>query len=255
VDEAVVGIQAVIFDAAGTLIRVREPVGETYARFAGQHGVALPPSRIEEAFQRVMTHARPDPERGESLAQAALRERDWWRARVRETFRAADGMARFDDFEGFFQALYAHYARAEVWELLPDAREMLEELAASGLRLAVVSNFDQRLRGILRGLGIHRYFGAVTLPADAGAAKPDRAIFEVCLKRLGIAPHRAVYVGDRAEEDVRAATGVGLHAVDVSGLATLAEIPARVRALPRAAAAPTQPARRLRPARAPQKLS
>jgi putative hydrolase of the HAD superfamily len=239
-------IQAVLFDAAGTLIRLREPVGETYARFARRWGVALPASRIEEAFARVMAQARPEPQPGEPLATAAAREEAWWSARVRETFRAADAEARFSDFGACFDALFAHYGSAAAWLLAPGTEEALDELAARGLRLAVVSNFDQRLRGLLQELGVHARFEALTLPADAGAAKPNRAIFEVALKRLGLAPHRAAYVGDRAEEDVAAAEGVGLHAVNVSGLATLAEIPARIAALAGAAAPSASPTRRRR---------
>lgn len=243
---AVAPIQAVLFDAAGTLIRLRDPVGETYVRFARPYGVALPASRVEEAFARVMAQARPDPRPGEPLAQAAARERTWWSARVRETFRAADAEARFADFDAFFASLFEHYATAAAWALAPGSEEALDELARRGLRLAVVSNFDQRLRRLLRELGIHERFETVTLPADAGAAKPDRTIFEVCLKRLGLPAHRAVYVGDRAEQDVRAAAGVGLHALDVSGLATLAEIPARIAALVGTTAPAASPAHRRR---------
>ena len=40
-----------LFDAAGTLIELREPVGETYARVARAHGVALSPDQLEATFR------------------------------------------------------------------------------------------------------------------------------------------------------------------------------------------------------------
>ena len=46
-----------LFDAAGTLIELREPVGETYARVARKHGLALPPDRLEAAFRVAFTTA------------------------------------------------------------------------------------------------------------------------------------------------------------------------------------------------------
>lgn len=224
-------IRAVVFDAMGTLLRLREPVGATYGRLAAAHGVELPSSRIEEAFGRVFAATRPDPKPGEPAWQAAARERARWREIVRQTFRAADGTARFADFDAFFDALWRHYAQAGAWQLMPGALEALDALAASGRELAILSNFDQRLRGILEGLGIHDRFRAVTLPADAGAAKPDRQIFHVCLKRLGLAGPQVVYVGDHAVQDVKASRAAGLRAIDVGGLATLAELPPQVEAL------------------------
>jgi len=218
-------ILAVLFDAVGTLILPRESIGETYARFARERGVALPAGRIDEAFTRVLAAAGPNLHPGLPLAEAAERERGWWRERVRETFRAADGMARFDDFEACFAALWHHYGSARAWRLAPGTRAGLETLAGRGLRLGVLSNFDQRLRGVLRQLELHAPFEVVTLPADAGAAKPERAIFDVCVKRLGLAPQRVLYVGDRAVEDVAAAKGAGLLALDVGTLPDLEALP------------------------------
>ena len=224
-------IQAVVFDAAGTLIRTRETVGETYHRAAARHGVEVPASRLDEAFGRVFAAAEPNVHPGETLLRSAELERAWWWEIVRGTFRAADGMVIFDDFEAYFDELWTFYGTTEAWELMPGAREALDALAERGLMLAVLSNFDQRLRPLLRGFDLHERFEAVTLPADAGAAKPERQIFDVCLKRLGIANHHGVYVGDQAEEDLRASKTAGLHPIDVGSLATLAELPARVEAL------------------------
>jgi putative hydrolase of the HAD superfamily len=224
-------IQAVLFDAAGTLIHLRESVGTSYARNAAEAGVSVPASRLDEAFARVIAAAPPNVHPGETVERAAALEREWWRQRVHETFRAADGMARFDDFDAFFQRLFEHFAAAEVWTLAEGAEACLEGLAERRVALAVLSNFDQRLRAILRQLGIHHVFDTVTLPADAGAAKPERQIFDVCLKRLGIPGHRAVYVGDRHEEDVLAAKSAGMNAIDVASLPDLGALPATIDAM------------------------
>ena len=221
-------ILAVVFDVVGTLLLPREAVGETYARLAREHGVALPPARLGDAFSRVFAAAKPNVHPGATLASAAERERDWWRDRVRETFRAADGMARFDDFDAFFARVFSHYAAAAAWRVLPGVEAGLDALAARGLRLGVLSNFDQRLRGLLPALGLHERFEVVTLPADAGAAKPEAAIFDVCLKRFGLAAPRVLYVGDRAVEDVAAARTAGLHALDVGSLPDLSALPAAI---------------------------
>jgi putative hydrolase of the HAD superfamily len=219
-------ILAVVFDAVGTLLLPREAVGDTYARLALAHGVAIPGGRLDEAFSRVLAAAPPNVHPGATAAVAAERERGWWRQRVRETFRAADQMARFDDFEAFFARLWAHYAEAAAWRLAAGARQCLDSLAARGLRLGVLSNFDQRLRRVLAGLGLAERFEVVTLPADAGAAKPAPAIFETCRARFGLAPPQLLYVGDHATLDVAAARAVGWLALDASALPDLAALPA-----------------------------
>jgi putative hydrolase of the HAD superfamily len=184
--------------------------------------VRLPAARLEDAFARVLATAPPNVHTG---PEAAERERAWWRARVRETFRAADGRARFDDFEACFAALWRHYASAAAWRLAPGAREGLAALATRGLALGVLSNFDQRLHAILRELGLAGCFASVVLPADAGAAKPERAIFAAALARLGVPAGRALYVGDRADEDVAGARAAGLFALDVATLPDLGALP------------------------------
>jgi putative hydrolase of the HAD superfamily len=217
-------LRAVLFDAAGPLIRLREPVGDTYARHALAHGARVPASRLEEAFARCLAAAEPMVFPGEPLARAEELERAWWRRLVDDCFRSADGSERPRDFDALFERLWEHYAGAEAWALAPGVPEVLIALRSRGLATGIVSNFDQRLRRVLRALEIHHLFHAVVLPAEVGAAKPDRAIFDAALKRLGLAGEQVAYVGDRAL-DFEASRAAGLRPVDARGLATLAELP------------------------------
>jgi putative hydrolase of the HAD superfamily len=150
---------------------------------------------------------------------------------VRETFLAADGTARLRDFDAYFAALWEHFARGTAWHAREGAHEALTALRVSGRALAIVSNFDQRLRSILRELDLHAFFAEIVLPADCGAAKPARLIFETCLARLGVAASASVYVGDHARLDVEAAHEAGMTPIDVAELASLADLPARLAAL------------------------
>jgi len=243
-------IRAVLFDAAGTLLLPREPVGETYARFARRYlagaaaagrafaapaasPAAVPSAaRLGEAFARVFesapANAHPDAPPGR---RAAL-ERGWWRARLRETFRAADQELRFEESPHFgpcADALWLHYASPRAWRVAAGAEQALAALRAGGLALAIVSNFDQRLHGLLRGLNLRGYFDAVVLPGETGAAKPSPAIFAHCLARLGISPRQALLVGDHPIRDLQAAQAAGLHALHIRHL------PAEVQRLTRSA--------------------
>jgi putative hydrolase of the HAD superfamily len=223
-----VRIRAVLFDATGTLIETAKPVGDTYAAFAREHGVRLSAARLGEAFARILRQAPPMLFPDAAPEEVAALERDWWRSRVRSTFLAADGTARFRDFEAFFAALHAHYAGADAWRARPGAREALRSLRASGLATGVVSNFDGRLPGILGGLDLAQLLDVVMLPGQARAAKPDPRIFALALARLGVAPSAALYVGDDPARDLAGARTAGLSAIDAKSLATLADLPARL---------------------------
>ena len=100
--------------------------------------------------------------------------------------------------------------------------------SAARIATAVVSNFDQRLRGILADLELAPLLDLIWLPSDAGVAKPDPAIFTSALRALGVTAERAVFVGDDAQRDLEGARSAGLRPVDVASLATLADLPALI---------------------------
>jgi putative hydrolase of the HAD superfamily len=220
-------LRAVLLDAAGTLIHPREAVGESYARIAREHGVDVPGWRVDDAFRRVLRAAPP------MLAADDDGERAWWRDIVRATFRAADQMQHFADFDACFAALFGHFARSDAWRVADDAPAALETLRRAGRRVAVASNFDHRLPALLRGLGLDRDLDLVWLPRDAGFAKPDPRFFLAACERLGVAPAEAVAVGDDPELDLETARRAGLRAIDVASLASLGALPAQIDALER----------------------
>jgi HAD superfamily hydrolase (TIGR01509 family) len=59
-------------------------------------------------------------------------------------------------------------------------------------------------------LGVAPLVDTIVTSAEAGAAKPDPAIFRLALERLRVQPERALHVGDEPldEEGARAA---GMH--------------------------------------------
>ena len=218
-------IRAVLFDATGTLISLREPVGEAYSRAAREHGAIISAWRLDDAFRRVFSQAPPmvfphaPPEERPAL------EREWWRQVVRSTFLAADSSRRVDDFDACFATLWARFSSPDAWQARPGARALLESLRGRGLKSAVVSNFDTRLPSILDGLGLGTLLDAVVLPAEAAAAKPDAAIFALALEKLGAEPAEAIFVGNDPARDLEGARRAGLRAVDVASLATLDALP------------------------------
>ena len=217
-------IRAVLFDAVGTVIQLREPVGETYARFARAHGVAAPPAALQAAFPRALRAMPPMVFPGLTAAEVREAERRWWRRVVWSVFNAAGAIARFADFEPCFGEIFAHFAGVGAWRCADGAGELLRTLRARGLRTGIVSNFDHRLPALLGALGLAPLLDAVVLPGDAGAAKPDPGIFALALERLAMRAAEAVYVGDDADDDIAGARRAGLRAIDVNAVGGLERI-------------------------------
>jgi putative hydrolase of the HAD superfamily len=105
--------------------------------------------------------------------------------------------------------LFERFAEPDLWQVYPDVTGAMRRWRDAGLRLAVVSNFDQRLQRLLSALGLAELIDVVVVSSAAGAAKPSARPFAIALERLQLAPHQAWHVGD-SPEDVAGARAAGL---------------------------------------------
>jgi putative hydrolase of the HAD superfamily len=207
---------AVFFDLVGTLIRATRPIGDQYADWARRHGAAAADSeRMGAAFRRAMREAPAMAFPGESLEAVARGEREWWRTLV-GTVVSDCGLERDlggERFEAFFRDLYGHFTTAEAWEIFPDALLTLARLRDSGRVVGLITNFDTRVYPVLDAVNLTDVLDSVTIPALAGAAKPDPAIFAHALRAHGIEPGLAVFVGDEPGDDYAGASAAGMRPV------------------------------------------
>jgi putative hydrolase of the HAD superfamily len=160
-------------------------------------------------------------------ARALLRAaRELAGAVAEDEFRAAYDAARQRQAGGLRAAIAARFgadraalsALAErYWEyppeaLHPDVRPALEALAPR-YRLGVVANQRAHVTHALRRDGLIDFFDVLALSEEVGAEKPDPRIFRHALDELGVAPRRAVHVGNRLDTDVRPARRLGIRTV------------------------------------------
>ncbi|MFF8262736.1 HAD family hydrolase [Streptomyces virginiae] len=98
---------------------------------------------------------------------------------------------------------------------------LVEELAAAGRRLGLLSNIPPELATHYE---THhswlRYFEVCGFSCRIGHAKPDPDAYAWCVRMLGVPPADVLFVDDR-EENVDAARAVGLHGALFTGLADL----------------------------------
>lgn len=202
---------ALLLDAAGTLLRPAEPVPRTYARFAARFGFAVDEGTVAERLPGVMSRARPLRAR-----------RPDWRPYWAEVVRVGTGC----DEPALLGALLDYFERADAWQVTPGAEDCVRAVAERGMKVAVVSNWDLRLRATLRSLGVLGWIDAAIISAEIGVEKPDAGIFHCACERLGVAPSSALHVGDDLGDDVQGARAAGCQALhwphDVGSFAALA---------------------------------
>jgi putative hydrolase of the HAD superfamily len=203
-------IKAVYFDAAGTLMKPVRRVGESYAAIAARHGMSVSPGDLSERFRGCFEGAPRLAFPDRAPAEIDRLERDWWKTLVAQVFAP---WGRFDNFDPFFDELFAYFAGASAWALYPEVLGTLSALKGRGLMLAVISNFDSRLVPILDGLGAGAWFADIFVSSRVGYAKPDWQIFAAALARHGLPAERALHVGDSETNDLRGAQNAGLTAL------------------------------------------
>jgi putative hydrolase of the HAD superfamily len=192
-------MKAILLDAMGTLIGFEPPAPHLQAELHAR-GYEIDAATAKRAIRDEIAYYRAhlgDGRDAESLHDLRLRCADAMRL---------DGIPRETVLDALLAALrfFAY----------PDAAPALIALRERGLRLVVVSNWDFSLHERLAETGLTPLLDGAIASAEAGAAKPDPAIFERALELAGT--RDAWHVGDSPEADVEGARAAGLRAVLIS---------------------------------------
>ncbi|XP_041926191.1 acyl-CoA dehydrogenase family member 10-like [Alosa sapidissima] len=98
---------------------------------------------------------------------------------------------------------------------LPGMMEAVENIRASGLKTAVLSNnFLLPDGGSYLPLD-QRMFNVIVESCRVGLCKPDPRIYELCVNRLGVSPQETVFLDD-LPVNVEAATKMGMRGIQVA---------------------------------------
>jgi putative hydrolase of the HAD superfamily len=199
-------IRAILFDAAGTLFHLTKTVGDHYAYVGSEVGLDLDAQKLESAFHAAWKQM---PRRRAIDGPRKNDDKGWWRDLVGHVIdEVAPSLSELDR-DNFFEVAYEHFAEAGVWELYPEVLDVLEQFRKR-FQLAVISNFDGRLRFILQNLGISKYFAHIFISSELGADKPDPEIFRRALNVMHLDANEVIHVGDDPERDWKAGAAAGL---------------------------------------------
>jgi len=192
-----VKIEAVTFDVGGTLIEPWPSVGAVYAEVASRFGVRSDPARLDRQFAAAWRTRR-----GFDYSRMA------WQDLVASSFA---GLAEPLP-DGCFDAIYDRFAGPDVWRIFEDVFPTIETLSRRGLRIGIISNWDERLGPLLERLDLHRRFEVVVSSCRVGHGKPAPEIFRYAAQRLALPPAAILHIGDSRLEDLEGARSVGMQA-------------------------------------------
>lgn len=99
---------------------------------------------------------------------------------------------------------------ARWWSVYDDVAPALNYAKTAGLRMGIISNWEPSLPDFCRDMGLAHIFPTIVSSMAEGIEKPSPRLFEIALERMGVAPERAVYVGDDYRMDVVGARAAGL---------------------------------------------
>jgi HAD superfamily hydrolase (TIGR01509 family) len=190
-------LDAVTVDGYGTLVQLSDPVPLFQAQLR-ERGVDCEADAIRAGFAAEVAYYRPNALLGRDPDTLAALRLECARIFVEGAGVDFDAASFVD---GFMASI--------VMEPIDGAAETVRSLRARGIEVGVVSNWDIGLAEQLERLELASLFTVIATTAEAGAPKPEPAVFELALERLGVDDSRALHVGDeQGDEDGAAAAGM-----------------------------------------------
>jgi putative hydrolase of the HAD superfamily len=187
-------IKAITFDVGGTLIEPWPSVGRVYAEVARDFGIDVSADQITSEFVRSWKNRK----------SFGYTRGEWFRV-VCDSFGC-------EVKEEMFRAIYDRFAQPTAWHLFDDVIPALEFAKSRNLKLGIISNWDERLRPLLRELDLLRWFDVVIVSVEVEAHKPDTKIFQAAAKTLELNSREIFHIGDSETEDVIGANHANMQA-------------------------------------------
>jgi putative hydrolase of the HAD superfamily len=192
------GVQAVISDFGGVLTN---HLVEAFGAFQDETGIS--PEQLGRGMQRIQERDGEYPlfslERGELSERDFLEDLSW---ALEQELGHRPVLHRFREI--YFRALHPN---GPMLDVMRQARD-------SGHRMAILTNNVREWEEVWRSkLPVDEIFELIVDSAWVGMRKPERAIYELTIERLGgLAPEQHLFVDDN-ELNVEAARELGLQAV------------------------------------------
>ena len=198
--------RAVFFDAGETLVHPHPTFPDLFSKVLAREGYDVDTEVIRERIHIVSDRFAHAAETNELWTTTPERSRGFWHEVYGIFFRELG----ISDANGLIDTVYAEFTDLANYALFEDVVPMLRRLRTAGLRLGVISNFEEWLERLLDQLGVGEYFDVRVISGVEGMEKPDPRIFELAMSRAGVDAGSSGHVGDSPTFDVEPAAALGM---------------------------------------------
>lgn len=212
-------ITAVSFDCAQTLLEVRWNPVEVAMEAARLAGVEFRPNSIHDrlmgpqpAYASLFGARQEEWKRACSRHDAGLTSQEFWHHLTH------DWLDQFGQEEKTAEVIAAaervlYGPESRCFLPMPGAREAVAALKKMGLKVIVLSNWDDSLVKVLTHCGMADLFDAIFASLVEGCEKPDPEFFSVAHEFLGCSREEVLHVGDNPLDDAVGAVSFGWQAL------------------------------------------
>lgn len=103
--------------------------------------------------------------------------------------------------------------RNSLTDIHPDILFTLKHLKEKGLKLCLVSNADIIDKKYWPVSPLKDYFDDAIFSCDVGIVKPDKAIYQLAMEKLGVDAADSLFIGDGGSDELAGAKAVGMTTV------------------------------------------
>lgn len=196
---ALTRFDAVLFDNGDTLFH--KPVAPpAIAELAASLGRPLGQDEAAAAYQAVKAHKRSL--RDETLVFGRNRSAEGHFAYYNACYEPLEAVA-----PGMALAFYRHFKTNPASMIpYPDTAPTLRALHEAGIKLGIVSNTGWNIRLGYDRAGVGELIDSFVLSFEHGMAKPEKGMWELACRELGVEPERVLMVGNNPVADSGAAS-------------------------------------------------
>ncbi len=197
--------RAVLFDLDDTLFDHRRSARAALSALHRLHGRGTDLDVFERHHTQFLEVMHAEVLAGRIGLDEARRER------FRRVFLAS-GIALNDaDVDAVASAYRSGYMTAR--RALDGAADLLLAVRPHARIGIVTNNLLEEQRDKLEYCGLAALVDVLIASEDVGVSKPDRGIFDIALRRLGVSASDAVMVGDSWANDIAGAVDAGIRAI------------------------------------------
>ena len=188
-------IKAVIFDLDGVIVSTDDCHYEAWKKMADEEGIY---------FDKTINNRLRGVSRMESLEIVLERA-------VKE-YSDEEKLQLAERKNGYYKEFITKLTPNDI---LPGAKENLEELRKNGIKIAIGSS-SKNTPVILKQIGLDNYFDAVSDGNNITNSKPDPEVFLKAADMLGI-PYNECMIVEDADAGIEAGKSAGMKTVSVHG--------------------------------------